>query len=144
MNLATFVSAWPGRIAVLTLILAIGGGATLVLRGQQPQTAAALRTAAVTRGSITQTVSVSGSVNPAGQARMSFRQSGRLSDVYVTVGQTVTVGQALAKIETTDLDNALAQAQTNLDNAQKSLQRQQQSQADAGTAVATAQKQAAT
>lgn len=144
MNLRTFVATWPGRIAALVLVAATAGGLTWVAgsNGQAPKTE--LRTTTIARGSVTQTVSVSGSVSPVGQARMSFRQPGRLSDVYVTVGQVVTVGQPLAKVETTDLENALAQAQTNLDNAQKNLQRQLQSQADAQRAVDTAQKQAAT
>ena len=124
MNLATFVSAWPGRIAILTLVLAIGGGATLVMRGNQPQASAAPRTATVTRGSITQTVSISGSVNAQGQARLAFKTGGRIANLMVSVGQTVNAGQVLAQLDTTDLQTAMTNAQQQLANAQASYDKQ--------------------
>ena len=144
MNLATFVSSWPGRIAVLALILAVGGGATLAVRGNQPQASAAPRTATVTRGSVTQTVSVSGSVNASGQARLAFKTGGRISSVMVSVGQTVSAGQALAQLDTTDLQTALATAQQNLANAQASYQKQVLASQDTRQSLVDTQKSTAT
>ncbi len=76
------------------------------------------RTATVQKGSITQTVSVTGAVNPAAQVRLNFKSAGRLADVLVVVGQQVTPGQPLARLDTTDLDVALKQAQASLSSAQ--------------------------
>ena len=143
MNLATFVAGWPGRIAILTLVLAVGGGATLVMRGNQPQAAAAPRTATVTRGSITQTVSISGSVTAQGQSRLAFKTGGRIATLMVSVGQAVSAGQALAQLDTTDLQTAMATAQQNLANAQASYQRQVLAARDTQSALAEAQRSTA-
>ena len=82
-----------------------------------------LRTALVARGGVTQTVAVSGSVNAAGQVRLNFKSAGRLAEIYVTAGQQVTLGQPLAKVDTTDLIVALNQAQANVGSAQANYER---------------------
>ena len=65
----------------------------------------------VTTGSITQTVSSTGTIEPASQANLSFAVSGRVTAVNVTAGQTVTVGQSLATIDPTALSASVAQAE---------------------------------
>jgi macrolide-specific efflux system membrane fusion protein len=65
----------------------------------------------VTTGSITQTVSSTGTIEPASQASLSFAVSGRVTAVNVTAGQTVTVGQSLATIDPTALSASVAQAE---------------------------------
>jgi len=82
-----------------------------------------LRTAAVARGGVTQTVAVSGSVNAAGQVRLNFKSAGRLAEIYVAPGQQVTLGQPLAKLDTTDLIVSLNQAQANVGSAQANYER---------------------
>jgi multidrug resistance efflux pump len=139
----TFVMTWPGRIAVLVLIAAVGGGAAFVARSNAAAPKSDLRTATVTRGSVTQTVSVSGSVNASGQARLAFKTGGRVAQVYVGVGQAVTLGQPLAKLDTTDLETALATAQQNLANAQASYQKQLLSASDTQKALEETQRSTA-
>jgi len=82
-----------------------------------------LRTAVVARGAVTQTVSVSGSVNASGQVRLNFKSAGRLAEIYVAAGQQVTPGQPLARLDTTDLIVALNQAQANVGSAQANYER---------------------
>jgi multidrug efflux pump subunit AcrA (membrane-fusion protein) len=65
----------------------------------------------VTTGSITQTVSSTGTIEPASQASLSFAVSGRVTAVNVTAGQTVTVGQSLATVDPTALSASVAQAE---------------------------------
>jgi RND family efflux transporter MFP subunit len=143
MNLGTFVATWPGRIVALVLVGALGGGAVMVARANSPAPKTELRTATVTRGSVTQTVSVSGSINASGQARLAFKTGGRLATVYVGVGQAVTPGQPLAKLDTTDLETALATAQQNLANAQASYEKQLLAASDTQKALASARTSAA-
>jgi len=143
MNLGTLVATWPGRIVALVVVAAVVGGVVMV-RGNTAAPKAELRTTTVTRGSVTQTVSVSGSVNALGQARLSFKTGGKLAQVFVTVGQAVTPGQPLAKLDTTDLDTALATAQQNLANAQASYQKTLLSATDTQKSLDDAQRQAAT
>jgi RND family efflux transporter MFP subunit len=138
------VSTWPGRILVIVLAAVLVGGAVMIFRGNSGTAAVTYRTADVARASIAQTVTISGSVNPSGQARLNFRSSGRISAILVTVGQQVTSGQELARIEATDLDNSLANAQNSLASAQSNLQRQYQSYADAQRSLDNARKSADT
>ncbi|HZP95445.1 MAG TPA: efflux RND transporter periplasmic adaptor subunit [Candidatus Limnocylindria bacterium] len=144
MNLPSYVATWPGRIVVLVLVAAAAGGVTMVARANSPAPKAELRTATVTRGSVTQTVSVSGSVSATGQARLAFKTGGRLAEVYVSTGQAVTAGQPLAKLDTTDLQTALSTAQQNLASAQASFQKAQLSASDTQRALEETQKSAAT
>src|ERR1043165_8296438 len=144
MNLAFFVTSWPGRIVALALGLGVIFGATRVVGAGQPAASAAPRTATVTRGSVTQTVSVSGSVNASGQAKLQFKSSGRLANIMVGVGQSVSTGQALASLDTTDLQTALATAQQNLASAQASYEKAVLAGDDTRAQLADTQRQTAT
>ena len=143
MRLRTFVATWPGRLVVLLIIAAFGGGVATVARANSATPAVPPKTATVARGSITQTVSVSGSVNSSAQARLAFKTGGKLAKVYVNTGQAVTPGQPLAELDTTDLQNALATAQQNLANAQASYQKQVQAASDTQAALVDTQKSTA-
>src|SRR5688572_15236698 len=138
------VSTWPGRILVILLAALLVGGTVMMVRGNSGTAQVEYRTAEVVRASIQQTVAISGSVNPAGTARLNFRSSGRISSILVAVGQQVTAGQELARIEATDLENTLANAQASLANAESNLQRQHQSYADAQRSLENARKSANT
>jgi HlyD family secretion protein len=138
------VSTWPGRILAIVLGAVLVGGAVTIFRGNTGTAAITYRTAEATKASIAQTVAISGSVNPSGQARLNFRSNGRISAISVAVGQQVTTGQELARIEATDLENTLANAQNSLASAQSNLQRQNQSYADAQRSLDNARKSAAT
>src|SRR5579859_2071773 len=82
-------------IAGTAIVLLVSGG-IIATRATSTPAAPPLRTAAVARGAVTQTVQVSGSVNPATQTRLAFKVAGRLAQTMVTVGQTVAAGQTLA------------------------------------------------
>lgn len=138
----SFVASWPGRIVLALLVTGIGGGA-LVARSNSAAPKPEVRTASVTRGNVTQTVTISGSVNALGQARLAFKTGGRLAQIYVGVGQSVTPGQPLAKLDTTDLETALATAQQNLANAQASYQKQLLAAADTRRALEDARRSTA-
>ena len=116
------LATWPGRIFALALVAMVVGGAVIASRINAAPAKAELRTSTVTRGSVTQAVAVSGSVNTAGQVKLNFKSTGRLAEVYVTVGQQVAVGQALAKLDTTDLEIALTQAQAGMQSANAKYQ----------------------
>jgi HlyD family secretion protein len=92
---------------------------------------------------VIQSVAVSGSVAAMNQTKMSFKTSGKIAALYVSVGQQVTVGQALAKLDTTDLEAALAQAQANLATAQNNYNRTASTTGDAQKALNQARQQAA-
>lgn len=143
MNVAGILATWPGRIGVLVLVGAIGGGGITVARANAPAPKAELRTATVARGSVSQTVTVSGSISAQGQARLAFKSGGKIAQIFVASGQTVSLGQPLAKLDTTDLETAVATAQQSLANAQASYQKQLLAAQDARQSYADAQKSTA-
>lgn len=84
--------------------------------------AVAIRTATADRGTVTSAVSGTGSLVPAGRMTVSFKQTGTLTEVDVRVGDKVTTGAVLGRIDSTTQQAALAQAQASLASAQANLQ----------------------
>ncbi|HEY2705879.1 MAG TPA: biotin/lipoyl-binding protein [Candidatus Dormibacteraeota bacterium] len=131
----------PAAVAVAVA----GGGAALVAQhGASGSTQ--YRTAVATLGTVTQTISLSGSLAPVGETDLDFGSSGRVTAVDVHPGQAVTAGQALATIDPAALQAALTQAQATLSSAQARLSLDQagptaQSLAQAQAAVRTGQTQ---
>lgn len=117
------VAGWPGRIAALIVVATLAGGVVVASRGSTAAPAADTRTTTVQRGNITQTVSVSGSIDASSQTRLGFKSGGRLAALYVTVGQAVQAGAPLAQLDTADLQSAVRTAQQNLATAQASHQK---------------------
>ena len=134
------LTTWPGRLFAVALVALVAGGAVLASRVNAQPAKAELRTQAVTKGSVVQSVAVSGSVAAQSQTKMSFRSTGKIAAVYVSVGQQVTAGQPLAKLDTTDLEAAVAQAESNLRSAQTSYDRTVASAGDAQRSLDQAQQ----
>jgi HlyD family secretion protein len=137
------LTTWPGRVFAVALVGLVAGGAVFVSRANAPAAKTELRTQAVTKGSVIQSIAVSGSVAAMNQTKLSFRTAGKIAAVYVSVGQQVTAGQPLAKLDTTDLEAALAQAQANLVTAQNNYNRTASTTGDAQKALNQARQQAA-
>src|SRR5450631_3242574 len=116
--------AWYRRrssLAVVALVVVgagIGAGVTTLLTSKSSSAAPTITTTTsvqtVSTGTITKTVSSSGTIEPASTANLNFGSSGKVTAVNVSVGQTVTAGQALATIDASSLSASLAQAQASL------------------------------
>jgi HlyD family secretion protein len=137
------LTTWPGRLFAIVLVALLAGGAVIASRVSAQPAKAETRTQAVTRGSVIQSVAVAGSVAATSQTKMTFKSTGKIAAIYVSVGQQVTAGQPLAKLDTTDLDAALAQAQANLATAQNNYNRTASTSTDAQKALNQARQQAA-
>jgi len=104
----------------------------------------------VTTGTISQTVSATGTIEPATQASLNFAVSGKVTAVDVTAGQQVADGQTLATVDPTTLNATLAQAQATLANDQAQLATDQAAGASAtqlaldSANIASAQNQVTT
>jgi macrolide-specific efflux system membrane fusion protein len=95
-------------------------------------------TAQVTSGTVKQTVSASGTLEPAKTADLGFTVSGTVTHVYVKAGDKVTKGQALAAVGNTSLVAARTAAQASYDAA---VAQYDQDGADGASAVQLAADQ---
>jgi HlyD family secretion protein len=84
--------------------------------------AATVRTATADRGTVTSAVNGTGSLVPAGRMNVNFKLAGTLTEIDVKVGDNVTAGAVLARIDSSTQQASLAQAQASLASAQASLQ----------------------
>ena len=77
---------------------------------------------AVTQGTITQVVSVTGNTTPIQSLDLSFQNGGTVAVVYKNAGDTVSAGGTLVSLDTNGLQAQLAQAQAGVDAAQATLE----------------------
>ncbi|HEY2675095.1 MAG TPA: efflux RND transporter periplasmic adaptor subunit [Rugosimonospora sp.] len=132
------------NVALGAVVLAGGFGAYWSLTASSTPTGAAAggvtRTATVSTGTVTSTVSASGSVSSADTAGADFVTAGTLTEIDVKVGDTVTKGQVMAKVDPSAANQTLTTAKANLQAAQDSLSRAESSGSDTAT-ISAAQAQ---
>jgi membrane fusion protein, multidrug efflux system len=75
-----------------------------------------------------ETISLTGQIQATDQVNLAFRIGGRLQERNVTVGDPVTPGQVVAKIEPQDYQNALRSSEADLASAQAVLANAQNSE----------------
>ena len=80
-----------------------------------------ITTAFVTKGNLVQTVEPSGSVKSKTEINLNFDTTGRISKIYVKVGDKVKEGQLLANLDSRNLDSTVGQAQADLAKAKGNL-----------------------
>ena len=105
---------------VLVTAGAVGGWWWSSRAAASPTAAATTSTqlVAASLGTVKQTVSASGTVEPADTSTASFTSSGTVTSVDVEVGDTVTKGQVLATIDDADLEDAVTLAAASVTAAQ--------------------------
>lgn len=128
-------------------ILGVTGGAVLMIHGAPNAAAADTRTVAVKAMDLSAVATASGNVSPSSTTVLNAQNcSGPILSVTATVGQQVSEGQVLVKIDTTNAANALAVAQASLQQAQQSAASAQDSIANqiasAAQSVTNAQQSA--
>jgi RND family efflux transporter MFP subunit len=75
----------------------------------------------VERGTLTQEVSVTGRVKSAESVELAFEKTGKISQVLVDVGDTVSAGQKLVTLNNADLSAQLSEARAGVDAAKAQL-----------------------
>ncbi|MDI7274880.1 MAG: efflux RND transporter periplasmic adaptor subunit, partial [Anaerolineae bacterium] len=81
-----------------------------------------LQTATVERGTLVATVSGAGTVRAASSVNLAFQASGQVSQVLVKEGDRVRAGQEIARLEATDAELQVEQAEANLYIAEARLE----------------------
>src|SRR6476659_8727294 len=97
----------------LALVLAAGAvGAYLSLGDSATADSSGGRQVTVSTGTVTSTISASGNSASAKTSDVSFTSSGKVTAVYVEVGDRVKKNQALAKVDPTEAQQSLATAES--------------------------------
>jgi len=114
-------------VVVLAVVasLAAGGGSyyyyTQRLQAQTVNGEETIQTATVRRGSLVVAASGTGTLVPNEEVDLSFSSGGRLNEVLVEVGDEVQAGDVLARLEDTNAQSQVAQAEINLRLAELQL-----------------------
>jgi len=107
------------RIVAAILIAATAAGCD---QAAPPSTQARpVRTVTVERNAQGETVSLTGQVRAKDQVSLAFRLDGRMIERLVNVGDRVTAGQVIARLDPQNEQNALRTAQANLASAEAVL-----------------------
>ena len=119
------------NLVIVVAIAAVGfwGYSTL----HPKAAAAAISTVTVARGDVSSTVSSTGTVISPSDIALAPTTSGTLAALYVKPGASVHAGEVLARMDTTSLKSAVAQAQGSLVQAQANLETYQTSTATTAT-----------
>lgn len=86
---------------------------------------------AVTRGDVAQTVTAPGTLVGTRRVTLAADVGGRLAEVTVQAGDTVKAGDGVARLETGDLEQAIARAKLDLQQAHLELEKLQKPVAEA-------------
>ena len=115
---------------IITLVVVGAGGAWAALRSSSSQAVTPTLVGATT-STIRQSVSASGTIQPAHRADLTFAVSGTVTSLPVAAGDRVKAGAILAKVDTTSLKTTVTSAQATFDATQDQLTAQQ----DAGSSA---------
>lgn len=112
-------------IAIALLLVASGGGyffyKTVYLKAQEPVAEASAQTATVERGDLVLSADGSGTLVPATELSLGFNSGGTLVEVLVKVGDQVEAGQVMARVDDSDAQATVKQAEISLRQAELSL-----------------------
>ncbi len=100
---------WRKLIVALLILVLVGSVSCSAFGGNKQQTSQQL--VKVVRGDLTVTVSGSGNLEASNKANLAFGVGGKVAKIYVDEGDNVIEGEALARLETDDLELALTQTQ---------------------------------
>jgi len=115
----TLARRWGWRLAVVPV--AIGGIVAATALTGASSSSAAYRTATVATGDVTQTLTATGAIESASRFDAGFQVGGTVESVEVEVGDAVAAGDLLATLDTSDLEDAVAQAEEALADAEETL-----------------------
>ncbi|MGA2159372.1 MAG: efflux RND transporter periplasmic adaptor subunit [Dehalococcoidia bacterium] len=124
-------------ISSILLVLLIGVIA-LSCTSKSNTAAAAGQTATVQSGNLSVDILASGNLVTANEADLAFYSAGTVEDVLVKIGDNVTEGQELAKLDTAPLESNLAQAKIDVETAQMNLENAEEPQTDSSGTVISA------
>jgi multidrug efflux pump subunit AcrA (membrane-fusion protein) len=138
------------RILVINAVLILVLGATawgayeLLWPSTESNAASGARHMSVLRTSVVESVSAAGTLQSGYTADADFATSGTVTEIDVKVGDAVTAGQTLAKLDATEANQQVKAAQSSLDAAEEDLADAKEAAATTTTAPPGGQSQGST
>jgi macrolide-specific efflux system membrane fusion protein len=123
---------WAIPTAIVLVVVLIVGIA-IARRGPAPVT---FHTGKAALGTVTQTVDVTGTLQPAGETDLDFGSNGHVANLAVQAGQKVTAGTVLASLDPSDAQTQLQNTRYALQAAQAKLAQDQPGVNNTGDATA--------
>lgn len=125
-ELALSENKWRGRIITFGIVALIAFGILaalwyFVIRDDTASVTRSTEEIPVTRSTISQTLTITGTADAQLNSNLTFQSSGKVTEVNVKVGDAVTQGQVLASLESDDLSNGVDTARASLVLAQLKL-----------------------
>jgi len=115
----------PIVVAAVMASVVVGGGGAWAATRSSSSGAAAPTLVSATSSTIRDSVSASGTIQPAQRADLSFTVSGTVTSLPVAAGDQVKVGATLATVDSASLQSAVTSAQANVTATQDQLTAQQ-------------------
>jgi HlyD family secretion protein len=115
------------RIAAVAVVLVLATAAFFFFRKNGHDAASGFRTAALTRGNLSSSVSATGNLSAVTTVQVGTQVSGQVSAIYADFNDHVRKGQLLARIDPTLAEQTVQDAQAGLERARAGVQ---QAQAD--------------
>ncbi len=112
----------PRRLLVPALFLVAAVGAFFWWRERSKPAPVSFRTVTVTRGTLTQSVTASGGIQPVATVDVSSQISGLIKEVLVDFNSQVKAGDVLARLDPATFENRVRQAEAELANTQANHQ----------------------
>ena len=116
---------------ILASLLTIVTAAAAVLHARREGDAPQISSAAVTRGSIVNVVSATGTLDPTTTVQVGSQVSGTIEQLLADYNSIVRKGQVLARLEQSIYRSAIEQAQANVVKAESDVERVRVTQLDA-------------
>lgn len=125
------VGGWAGRhkkpLIVLAILVVLAGGLAVWKLRARPaagQTIEYVRTVTLSRGSLDDVVSATGTVESADVSTVTTELKYTVEEVLVAVGDSVQEGDVICKLDTSELENQIAKLQESLADQTAQLQKQ--------------------
>ena len=104
------------------LLAGLGTGGYVYLNGDQ-KAPVRYKTAKIERGTVTQTVTATGTINPVITVQVGSQVSGLIKALYADFNSVVKAGQVVAQVDPAPFQTAVTQMEANLQNALGNLAR---------------------
>lgn len=108
-------------IFVLLIIIVVGVFGIRSYSKSQKAKIKEVSTAAVKKGSLTQSVTLTGSIESSSRNEIALSPSLKVVEIFIKEGQTVKKGDVLAKLDDSDFKSQLEKQKLNLSNAEYNL-----------------------